>query len=66
VRELVSLWPKASAAQIASTLHRSRSSICRKAQRLRQNGLLPNGIAKRFAVTPVRSPPRRRHRIIHD
>ena len=61
-RELVALWPKASAAQIAGRLQRSRSSICRKAQRLRQDGLLPDGAHKYFDVVPMRVPPRRRSR----
>ena len=63
VRELVSLWPNASAAQIASTLHRSRASICRKVQRLQQEGSLPRNVIKHFEVVPVRASPRRRCRI---
>jgi hypothetical protein len=63
-RELVALWPKTSAAQIAGRLQRSRSSICRKAQRLRQDGLLPDGAHKYFEVVPMKAPPRRRCRIL--
>ena len=49
---LIRMWPKASAAQIASHLHRSRASVCRKAQWLRQNGLLPPDVEKHFEVDP--------------
>ncbi len=51
-RELVSLWPTASAAQIAKRLHRPIGAITSKATRLRQEGLLPAGVAKHFAVNP--------------
>ena len=49
---LTRMWPKASAAQIASHLHRSRASVCRKAQWLRQHGLLPPDVEKHFEVDP--------------
>ena len=63
VRELVSLWPNASAAQIAGTLQRSKSSICRKVQRLQQAGALPRNVMKHFKVVPVKARPHR-HRIM--
>ena len=40
LRELVTLWPTNSASQIAKQLHRRPSAICRKAERLCQEGLL--------------------------
>ena len=40
LRELVTLWPTNSASQIAKRLHRLRSAIRSKAERLRQEGLL--------------------------
>jgi GcrA cell cycle regulator len=52
VRELVTLWPKASAAQIARCLHRPRAAICGKIGRLRQDGLLPYGAEKHLEVKP--------------
>ena len=39
LRELVTLWPTNSASQIAKQLSRRRSAICRKAERLWQEGL---------------------------
>jgi hypothetical protein len=41
LRELVTLWPTNSASQIAKRLRRQRSAIRSKAERLRQEGLLP-------------------------
>jgi len=74
-RELVTLWPKASAAQIARRLHRPRAAVSGKVKRLRAEGLLPDtGGAKHFEINPrtpmprtVRPPqlimpPPRRHR----
>ena len=54
LRELISLWPVSSATQIAKRLRRSRASVCRKAERLRQDGVaLPRGdVAKHFEVPP--------------
>jgi GcrA cell cycle regulator len=48
LRELVTLWPTNSASQIAKRLHRRRSAICRKAERLCQKGLLPHNPAQDF------------------
>ena len=52
VRELVTLWPMASASQIARRLHRPRAAICGKIGRLRQDGLLPYGAEKHLEVKP--------------
>jgi GcrA cell cycle regulator len=49
---LIKLWPTASAKQIAGRLDRSRGSICRKAQRLYLDGLLPKAAEKHFEVKP--------------
>jgi len=59
-RELVTLWPTASAAQIAKRLHRPIGAITGKASRLRRDGVLPAGGEKHFAVSPwwARSPAR--------
>jgi len=54
-RELVSLWPKASASQIAARLKRPRGSVTGKVQRLQQDGVLPRGV-KHFEVVPPRVP----------
>src|SRR5437879_821937 len=62
-RELVTLWPTASAAQIAKGLHRPIGAIMGKASRLRRDGVLPAGGEKHFAVSPwwARSPARASH-----
>src|SRR5205085_5717915 len=52
-RELVTLWPTASAAQIAKRLHRPIGAITGKASRLRRDGVLPAGGEKHFAVSPM-------------
>ena len=52
LRELVTLWPTNSASQIAKQLHRRRSAICRKAEQLCQEGLLPHNPAQDFDVYP--------------
>ena len=59
-RELVTLWPTASAAQIAKGLHRPIGAITGKASRLRRDGVLPAGGEKHFAVSQwwARSPAR--------
>jgi GcrA cell cycle regulator len=57
LRELVTLWPTNSASQIAKRLHRQRSAICRKAERLRQEGLLPHN-PEHFDVNPPKRRPR--------
>jgi biotin operon repressor len=44
IRGLISLWPVASATQIADRLHRSRSAVCRMVARLRQEGVLPSDV----------------------
>ena len=46
LRELVTLWPTSTAAQIAYRLHRPRAAICGKAKRLLQKGLLQGKNAK--------------------
>jgi hypothetical protein len=61
---LLRLWPKASATQIAGRLNRSRSAVCRKAQRLRDDGVLPHGGIKYFEVVPVKMRPHRRRQIM--
>jgi len=55
-RELVRLWPKASAKQIAERLGRPRAAITGKASRLVRDGVLPPGRAKRFAANAETSP----------
>ena len=50
---LISQWPTASAAQIASTLHRSRASVLRKAHRLCADGVLSPHVEKHYTVKPV-------------
>ena len=57
LRELVTLWPTNSASQIAKQLHRRRSAICRKAERLCQEGLLPHNPAQDFDVNPSKRRP---------
>jgi hypothetical protein len=62
-RQLVILWSTSSAAQVARYLQRSRAAVCRKAQRLRLDGVaLPRGdVAKHFEVPPRKPrPPRAR------
>src|SRR5260370_8508131 len=63
LRELVALWPTNSAKQIAIRMHRPRSAICGKATRLRDEGLLSDGVHKHFEMVPprvrVRRPVRR-------
>ena len=50
IRELVALWPTLSAIQIARRLQRPRTAICRKAQRLRLDGVRPRGEKKSFEM----------------
>ena len=57
-RELISLWPVASAAQIARRLHRSRHAVSGKADRLIRDGVLPAETHKHFETNPW--PPRAR------
>jgi hypothetical protein len=57
LRELVTLWPTNSALQIAKQLHRRPSAICRKAERLCQEGLLPHNPAQDFDVNPPKRRP---------
>ena len=53
------LWPTNSASQIAKRLHRLRSAIRSKAERLRQEGLLPHNPPQHFDVNPPkRRPPK--------
>src|SRR5258707_2210835 len=46
IRELVTLWPTSTAAQIPYRLHRPRDAICGKAKRLLEEGLLEGKYAK--------------------
>ena len=46
LRELVTLWPTSTAAQIAYRLRRPRAAICGKVQRLLREGLLESKNAK--------------------
>ena len=63
--ELRDLSPTNSASQIAERLHRQRSAICRKAERLRQEGLLSHNPPQRFDVNPPkRRPPAGRHNAV--
>jgi hypothetical protein len=50
-RELINLWPTASAAQIARRLHRPRYAVTAKATRLIRDGALRD-VAKHFQVNP--------------
>jgi GcrA cell cycle regulator len=61
IRELVTLWPTSTAAQIAYRLHRPRATICGKAKRLLKEGLLegknaknPNPRKRRRRARPLR------------
>ena len=69
IRELVRLWPKASAKHIAERLQRPRSSVSGMATRLRRDGvLLPPGGEKRIAANPWQAraraePPRANHTV---
>lgn len=58
LREFVTLWPTNSVSQIAKRLHRPRLAICRKAEQLRQKGLLPRNLPKHFDVNPPKRRPR--------
>ena len=58
LRELVTLWPTNSASQIAKRLHRQRSAIRSKAERLRQEGLLAHNPPQHFDVNPPKRRPR--------
>ncbi len=63
ISTLISLWPVASAAQIARRLHRPTGAISGKASRLRREGVLPaGGVAKRYDVKPWRA---RSHLVCH-
>jgi hypothetical protein len=46
LRELVTLWPTSTAAQIAYRLRRPRAAVCGKVQRLLREGLLEGKNAK--------------------
>ena len=46
LRELVTLWPTSTAAQIAYRLRRPRAAVCGKVQRLLREGLLESKNAK--------------------
>jgi GcrA cell cycle regulator len=46
LRELVTLWPTSTAAQIAYRLRRPRTAVCGKVQRLLREGLLEGKNAK--------------------
>ena len=63
ISTLISLWPVASAAQIARRLHRPTGAVSGKASRLRREGVLPaGGVAKRYDVKPWRA---RSHLVCH-
>lgn len=65
VATLIELWPTWSAKQIAARLDRTRSAICGKVQRERQQGKTDLPRQKQFAVRPVQvHPPRRKRRRI--
>lgn len=50
---LITMWPVASAAQIAKRLHRPTGAVSGKANRLRREGVLPpGGMAKQYDVHP--------------
>ena len=59
LRELITLWPTNSTAQIAKRLHRQRSEIRSKAKRLCLEGLLPHNPSEHFEAVypPKRRPP---------
>ena len=57
LRELITLWPTNSASQIAKQLHRRRSAILRKAERLRLDGLPPHNPEYSNGNPPTRRPP---------
>jgi GcrA cell cycle regulator len=58
-RELIVLWPTASASQIARQLQRPRSAIIGKVKRLRDEGVLPTETVKRFDSVSVQARPKR-------
>jgi hypothetical protein len=58
LHELIILWPTNSASQIAKRLHRHRSAIRSKAERLRQEGLLPQHLPPHLDVNPPKRRPR--------
>ena len=58
LRELVTLWPTNSASQIAKRLRRQRSAIRSKAERLREEGLLPQHPPQHLDVNPPKRRPR--------
>ena len=55
IRELISLWPTHSAAQLAMRLHRPKSAITGKVKRLRQEGVLPLEGIKHYDVARVQA-----------
>ena len=57
IRELITLWPSSSTAQLALRLHRPRAAIAGKVKRLRQEGALPRDVIKHFEVKPVQARP---------
>jgi hypothetical protein len=64
-RELINLWPTASAAQIARRLHRPRYAVTAKATRLIRDGALRD-VAKHFKVNPWPNRARPVHRTIRQ
>jgi GcrA cell cycle regulator len=54
-RELLKLWPVASASQIGEKLQRPRAAVISKALRLRSQGALPAG-PKHFDINPRKRP----------
>jgi GcrA cell cycle regulator len=56
---LIKDWPTKSQSQIGAELHRTRSAVAGKANRLKAAGLLPNGVAKHYADKPHQARPAR-------
>jgi GcrA cell cycle regulator len=52
LRQLITLWPTSTAAQIAYRLHRPRAAVCGKAKRLLQNAKHPNPRKRRRRARP--------------
>ena len=59
LRELITLWPTLTVSQIAKRLHRLKSEIRSKAERLRLDGLPPHNpeYVEHFDVNPPKRRP---------